>query len=379
MLAPPQSAVPFEQPGAWNGSGPIVFSVDFDGTPAALLLDTGASRSVVDADLAERLDLEPGLRLPAGGVGGVGTVGTLTVPRMSVGGLSFTHFPATSMDMSFLEFDGRTVDGIFGSDLLRDCRLEVDFAASTLRFQDLDAGDAPEDFDYVTLGWFAGIPLLPIEVCGIPAQAMLDTGNMAMTTVHGPFFREHFQPAAGPRIAVSGVGGEFAVTLGRLRSVTVAGTTWSDVAAVTPAPDAEGGLLNSPIADANVGVGLLRHYRLLLDYPNGRLGFAPGKEWPQIPRGNPGFSVRLRNGVFEVRDVFAGSDAEAAGLQRGDHLTAIDGKPAAGLKTADLLPLLHGEPGTRLEITFQPSRDGSSPQRTVLERRDYAPYFEPTP
>lgn len=369
-----ESTVPFEQPGALHGQGPIVFRGHVQGLEVRLVLDTGASRSVLDSAVAKRLGLPEGIRLPAGGVGGVGQVSTLLVPGLRVGDFEFPDFAAAAMDLSFVDLDGLRLDGIFGSDLLRECMLEVDFARHSLRFSPLEWGDTVEGFTFLPLGWLLGIPVLEAAVDGLPAMVLVDTGNLAFTVLHGPFFRRHFEAPAGPTVHVQGVGGESPVVLGRLGSLEIAGRRFAALPCVAPAPGAAGGLLNVGAADGNIGVATLRHFRVLFDYARDRIGLAPGPEWPEVPRGQPGFSFRWREGGFEVRDVLSEA-AAAAGLSPGDRLVQVDERDVAGLRTPDLLPLIHGEPGTRVAVAWHPAGEPGVLRRAILERRDWFPLF----
>lgn len=371
----PQEPVAFTQPGGLDDAGPIVFSAQIEDAPVTLLLDTGAGRSVLDATLVERLGIASGLPVAAAGVGGLDGARLITVPSLRAGGHEFRQFPAIAMDLTFLDFDGARVDGILGSDLLRQCRVELDFEADTLRFLDPDLSEAPEGYLFETLDWFMSLPVLAVELDGRPVRALLDTGNLAMTTLHGPFFRRHYQPAAGPRIQVRGVGGELHAHLGRLGALQVGGVALADLPAITPAGEDAAGLLNSSGVDANVGVGVLRHFRVLFDYPENRLGLAPRHApLPPAARGQLGVRVQRRDGAFVVRDVWEGSDAAAAAIAAGDRILAVDGRETQPLTAPELQRLLYGEPGTRVRLTVC---SGAAERTVELERREYAAAFTP--
>ncbi|MBP1995190.1 S41 family peptidase [Paenibacillus eucommiae] len=61
------------------------------------------------------------------------------------------------------------------------------------------------------------------------------------------------------------------------------------------------------------------------------------------------------NGVFIV-EVFAGSPAEKAGIQRDDYIKAVDGAPTDGLALDVVVNKIKGEAGTSVEVTVE--RDG---------------------
>ncbi|HVT20808.1 MAG TPA: S41 family peptidase [Mycobacteriales bacterium] len=65
---------------------------------------------------------------------------------------------------------------------------------------------------------------------------------------------------------------------------------------------------------------------------------------------------RTSDGVIRVESVQAGSPAAAAGLRRGDVLTAVAGLPVAGRTVADVADALWGRPGTNVSVRVE--RDG---------------------
>ena len=65
--------------------------------------------------------------------------------------------------------------------------------------------------------------------------------------------------------------------------------------------------------------------------------------------------------TFKVSGVRKGSPAETAGLQKGDAIEALDGKPAAEFRLADLRRALSDEGSSHvLEITR-----GGEPRRSI--------------
>jgi carboxyl-terminal processing protease len=66
----------------------------------------------------------------------------------------------------------------------------------------------------------------------------------------------------------------------------------------------------------------------------------------------PGIGIRLGQDDtgFVVVQVFAGSPAEKAGLQRGDHITAVADQSAAGLTLDEVTKLIRGPDGSEVSI-----------------------------
>ena len=74
--------------------------------------------------------------------------------------------------------------------------------------------------------------------------------------------------------------------------------------------------------------------------------------------------------AVRIVDVFPDSPAEAAGLQPGDTLTAIDGRPP-GASPADVAGALRGAPGSTVRITF--SRGGAAHEPVAIARKIMVP------
>jgi carboxyl-terminal processing protease len=81
-----------------------------------------------------------------------------------------------------------------------------------------------------------------------------------------------------------------------------------------------------------------------------------------------GIDVEPRDRRILVRAVINGSPADQAGINPGDIITAIDGRPIKGRSLPEAMDELLGEPGTELVITVLPP-DG--PERELRLVREY--------
>jgi hypothetical protein len=106
-----------------SGQGPYYFA-----------LDTGASVSVVDADIAERLDLpETGRQRPVIGVIGNQNVTMVRIDKWAVGGVTLEGGEVARMDLPNPEV-GQGLQGLLGSDVLSDYgTVLIDYGRHQLR------------------------------------------------------------------------------------------------------------------------------------------------------------------------------------------------------------------------------------------------------
>jgi predicted aspartyl protease len=190
-----------------------------DGTPATLVVDTGAARTVLSADAARRakvaLDLRSTVR--ATGIGGTATYATGRIGRLQLGSIPVE--PAVVMVMPSVP----VADGNIGMDILGDVDLDLDFGAGHItlyRGQLCPTAMPPWDTPTTELPTTALMPrplpatarprllLLAMQLDGVPALALLDTG--AGYTVLARAFAERLGVtdtalARGPALALAGL------------------------------------------------------------------------------------------------------------------------------------------------------------------------------
>lgn len=90
------------------------------------------------------------------------------------------------------------------------------------------------------------------------------------------------------------------------------------------------------------------------------------RQWQTGDARYEGIGTRLRSDPLGVQYVFPGSPAEDAGIQLGDRIVAIDGKPAADLAAADAVQLIRGEAGSVVRLTIE--RQGRGPFDVEIAR-----------
>jgi len=99
-----------------------------------LVLDTGATRTIVSREVAQSLGYDPvtpgeWVRITTGS-------GTLSVPLLSVEKIEALGKAATNMRVLCHTLPSRAaIDGVLGLDFLRDTRLVIDFRAGLLTLE----------------------------------------------------------------------------------------------------------------------------------------------------------------------------------------------------------------------------------------------------
>jgi predicted aspartyl protease len=147
---PAGANVTYEFPIRSTSSGFWSSAVFLDGVekPLNFIVDTGASISVVSADLARTEELaryEQKRRIKIFGAAGISEdVMTLIVPRLTMGGYTHTNLSAAVLDMSAInETSGFEQTGIIGGNVLSRFRVTFDFLRGLVRLDPLTTRPAP--------------------------------------------------------------------------------------------------------------------------------------------------------------------------------------------------------------------------------------------
>jgi hypothetical protein len=165
----------------------LVVPAGIGGKWVTLLVDTGAERTVLGADIVTRLGLARDEKIVtrSTGMGGAYTANDAIVPGLVLGGV---RFPITRVSVGQFRFGpGLTADGLLGSDVLLAFDLDIDVPDRTLTLY--RPRQCPDD----TPPWhepFARVDgvkalrdrlLIPLDLDGVRGMGILDTGAQATT------------------------------------------------------------------------------------------------------------------------------------------------------------------------------------------------------
>lgn len=83
--------------------------------------------------------------------------------------------------------------------------------------------------------------------------------------------------------------------------------------------------------------------------------------------GGLGLEVGMEDGLVKVIAPMDDTPASKAGVQAGDLIIKLDGKPVRGMSLSDAIEIMRGEPGSKIELTLM--REGiAQPRELTLER-----------
>ncbi|OGF16628.1 MAG: hypothetical protein A2W00_02230 [Candidatus Eisenbacteria bacterium RBG_16_71_46] len=365
LKTPGRARIPFDY-----GSRHLWVKVSVNGGPPEdFIFDTGASITVIDSAYAAKIGLASEGHLQGQGAGSVGSAAFATLKSLAVRGQDGDGVEMADQQVAVLginpfiaPFFWRDVAGVLGFNFIHQFVNEIDYDAGALTLYD------PATFEYRGPG-----AAIPMTLAGtVPAVRMtldgrydgdfrVDVGSSATLDLHTPFVEKHgLLGKVGRTIEITGggFGGTFQSRLCRMDSLRIGPYAWERPLVGLSA--ATTGALASEDYAGNVGNQILDRFKCTFDYEHRRLYLEPGSRYRATDRfSRAGMQLARFGDTVQVMQVIPGSPAEKAGLEQGDVVTAIDGKPVLSYTPDSLLPLLEqGRVGSR--VRFEVLRGGKS-------------------
>ncbi len=247
-----------------------------DKTKVHLLLDTGAGTNILDHITTDSAGAVPEGEIAALGVAGMGKASFVKINKIDIGGLSLDSQTVGSMDLrSMFAAQEISIDGILGYDFFSRFVIAFNFAESTMTVY--RPGSEPRFTETpLPITYTSKIPVVTAQVGDTTGSFVLDMGNNSDLIVHPAFATatglDKLAIDSSQSAKMGGVGGS--ITMNRIAIPTfVVGTvtvtnqpahTTSQSIAITAREEIAG----------NIGMGFLRNYRLVLDYPHDRISLS---------------------------------------------------------------------------------------------------------
>jgi predicted aspartyl protease len=175
----------------------------------SFILDTGASATVFDRTVAERLGLDLHASEDARTGGGSVQTASATGIALSIGNASLPDLTIVAIDLSGLQAGlGRPVDGILGYDIFRRYVVEIDYVANRVRLHDPTEDSHNGQGDILPIVIEEQIPFAQVQLRRSTgetgdAKVKFDTGQTgAMTLVKSYVEANHLVTAQQPRLQI---------------------------------------------------------------------------------------------------------------------------------------------------------------------------------
>jgi predicted aspartyl protease len=354
----------------------IVIPVSVNGSdPMPFVLDTGAPIAVLmDSELAGTLDLNI---MGKARIGGAGEGETKEVPIAR----------DVSFDLAGIEITGGTMaigvgedmlshmgfEGVIGRPIFKNLVVDFDFVNRILRLY------PPDTFSYSGHGMdlpltiaYGSFPFVVGEVSidggdAVETNLVIDTGAGLTVTLTV----DNHDDLTLPEDTVAsllgwGANGVIRGRVGRITSLKLGDYVLRDVVAHFPESGGMHSLAESPsLSDMErhgiLGARVLKRFRVVFDYTNERLILEPNDLFQTPFRSNSTGLMPKPWGsgaeFMEVAYVIESSPAQMAGIEVGDYITAINGKPVSAISVDEIRDLIEQEPGTEMTLTIRRGED----------------------
>jgi PDZ domain/Aspartyl protease len=344
-----------------NGTGPYRFIIDTGGVN---LIDTGLARQLSLTITGSE----------AGHGTGPETVesGKTTIERLTLGNITFTGQPFYTFDFGQLYAGGGVkMMGMLGAMLFHQYVTCIDFDHKEVELIESAKFNARRAGSSLTMSIKASEITVRGSFDGIPGVFQIDTGSPTTLTLAAPFVAQHQLLKRFPRrieTSSGGVGGSMREDIVRGRDL-ILGTEQIEHPIVALASVSKGKLAQSSFSGI-IGMGALKRYIVTFDFPGQRLFLNPYKPVPANldTYDRSGMRIETMLAGFRVVSVAAGTPAAEAGLEPGDVIIAIDGRPASSVTLPGLRDELRQLPPGSV-ITLAIRADGE-PRNVRIILRD---------
>jgi hypothetical protein len=349
-----------------------------DSTLLSFIFDTGVNRTFINPRQTKELHLGHSKEIHGGPLKLTLTKGKK--PTLQVGSARLENLESLSPFFSFDELEatlGRQVDGIFGSDLLQEYVVEIDYSNHTLHLYD------PKTYKYrgqeqpISLQIKNHLSFVQGEIfqnSGEPVIGtfQLDTGSDGALDLFHTFAQRHqLLENMGPTLATqtwtATAGKADEDSIGRLKAFRVGRFTLERP--IVKLLTTKKGIYGRSEYAGLLGGEILKRFRVIIDYshkwmilePNVRL--TEPFEWEMT---GMNLVADADSSSYVVSEVRSQSAAAEAGVQKGDHVIAIDDKGVTTLASPEIDDMFKQE---GREVRLQIKRDKETLEVKLKLRR----------
>lgn len=305
--------------------------------------DTGATSTLIDSSVAERLGIKSNYKQSVEGAGGKKTYQLALNQQIGVGGIKLDSIHLILEDLTRLkEALNYPFDGIIGYPIMDNYLTEVNFEDKVIRLFDKDTVLDTSAFKTYDFTFDNGIPIPQLDVSietnnsqTYKGKIFFDSGAGLTLLVNSPFNKTHnLSSQADKRLTSSSDNLSVESTSEKIaiKSLTLGDYTFTDLP-IDLSYDTSGvssykgylGILGSEIID---------RFNYILDYKNKKLYLKPNQLYKK-PFEFPltGFSITEKEGMVVVSKVSPEGPAYQKGIRQGDVLISVNGATSSDLKS----------------------------------------------
>ena len=336
-----------------NYHGFILVTAKIKGNDYKFMLDTGAPNAVSKA-LQEKLHFKVINRIPLGDSNGTkDTTAVVSVDELVFGGVSFNNIPTIVVDSPQF-IDCMKIDGIIGSNMLRNSIIRLSYTDSTIVLTDnITKIDVEKKYaSKMVLSKPQSSPYIRVKLMGQKTgreQLLFDTGSrgfydLADTNYHRvfknfPIFKVEAEGYGRSSNGLHGNGQDKKSLRLLLPKMEINGTSFQNVSTQTSSDN-----------NSRIGHDILKFGNVTVDYKNKNFYFEPFKDNVDMTEPKFPISVRVNDNKLFVGFVWDNTLKES--IHVGDQIMAVDDVNYETISICTLMnnPPLAGKSSVKLRI-----------------------------
>jgi hypothetical protein len=337
------------------------------------VIDTGVGYTLItDPEVMKQLNLICYRQIKVTGAGGVedGLQGYITnVKSMSFGGIQTINHNLIVLERDVLHlsrYAGIKIHGLIGYDLFSRFVVKIDYLSKKITFYD------PKHFSYKGKG--ERFPLSIEEMKPyVQAEAILSSGNIPVKLIidTGAGHSLSLEQGAHPSIQIpnqnipSNLGmtlsGMIQGAIGRIKKFKIGSYEMKKV--ITSFPDSSSlkHVKGSSNRQGNIGLGVLRRFMLILNYPHNEVILRPNRSFKEPFEFNTSGIDLIADTpdykTIKVGSVRKNSPADDVGIKEGDEVISIDNYMTNDLNMNEVYKILNKKEGKKTLLLIR--RKGS--------------------
>jgi hypothetical protein len=363
-----ETTVPFH---LWNNH--IYADVSVNGSkPMTFIFDTGG-HSILAPATAKALGVEAKGNLSSTGGGDkIATSGEAMVKSLTVGEATITDQPVTTLDTAPAGTEGANEKGMIGYEFFARFITRFDYGKHTITFIDKKYFDSKTAGTPVPMRLYHQFPEILGSYDGVPGRFGIDTGSRMPLLLNKVWAAKNGFPKPGTKTIEAqtgwGVGGPTHSVVFRGGTLKLGNVTIEHPLTMVSTDKGGAGAVES--FPSNVGGGVLKRFVVTFDYDNSTMYLKPIKghieDLDTFDRS--GMWINAVPDGFKVIEITNGGPAEAAGLQKDDIITAIEGKNASGFSLPKLRQSWRTEKaGTVVKLTVKRGNEAKNVSITLRD------------
>jgi Aspartyl protease/PDZ domain len=331
FIEPPSkmlTRVPFDQ----LTGGIVILHAKFGNFPDTLnfILDTGSSGISLDSTTVDYFGLKPtATNRTIRGIAGIKNVSFLFNQQLKFPDLTIDSLDFHVSDYAILTaVYGERIDGIIGYSFLNRYIIKLDYDSMKMDICTRGTIRYPRGGYLLkpTINMLVSQQLRVKDDDAIASRFLYDMGAGLCMLFSKDFVEDSDFISKKRKYWTKegeGLGGKIDMRLTVIKEVKLGPYRFRNVPSFIF--DDENNVTNYPYMGGLIGNDILRRFNVIINYSKGDIFITPNRHFPEpFDYSYSGMELYLINGVITAGDVAHGSAAEAAGIQEGDEVLAVN-------------------------------------------------------